>query len=333
MFLLNKATLIGKLEATPYTKENLSNADANFNVRISDLSYSHEVAEYKRKVLNGSLDAHTSVMGARTGTVSFKIDLSTSATEPEWGKMLQACGYKGIGWTDGLPVALASATDGLSYFPSSECTHIPMTFYIQETAEGASPNGSWIEFAGAMGEATILVGTVGEPIQIMFEMTGRFALIEDYLFANTINPTSLSTTQPPPLLSCTATVNSVAQDFDSFEIKTGNDVQIWGNPADSSGVKGAYIAGRETTLTLNPTAKRLAEESFYADWIGSTVRAVSIGLSSSPPVTLLAPTAQLITVSAGERNGARVHEKTYLLTGAVGTPDSSFEILIGTKGA
>ena len=95
MFVNNRRTLIGKKEAVPYTAETL--ADADFNVRIRDITYSKEIVEYQRKLALGHLDASESIMGKRTGSVSFVVELAVgddAGTAPNWGKFLEGCGFK-----------------------------------------------------------------------------------------------------------------------------------------------------------------------------------------------------------------------------------------------
>jgi len=95
MFLENKSTVYGKLEGTAYTGETL--ADADFNARVREITYSFDVAEYRRLVADGKLDFHGSVKGKQTAKIGFKMDVApglTAATDPAWSKMLQACGLK-----------------------------------------------------------------------------------------------------------------------------------------------------------------------------------------------------------------------------------------------
>lgn len=312
MFLTNKTVVFGKIEGSPYTPEyydgtvNMDTTD--FNVRVRNISYSFDVAEYRRKIADGTLDFSTSVMGKQQATVSFEVGMApapAATTEPQWSKMVEACGFK-----------KTVGASGITWVPHTDNTHVPITLMIQEIEEGASPDGVRIGIGGAMGNVKFSVGTVGEPVVMTFEFTGKLTIIEDFASGERIDPTTFSTIVEPPLLCATATVNSVAQDFDTFEFDMANDVQIWTDPADCTGIKGAYVAGREPQMTVDPTSKLLATEDWYGDLTASTqvTRAISVALAVTPQLTLTAPKGQLVALTPGERNGARTNEKTFLLT-------------------
>ncbi len=335
MFLTNKTTIIAKLEATPYDVAGETLADADFNVRIrSDVSYSPEIAEYKRKILDGTLDHLSSVMGRQTGSCSFTVDMAPGAlvnTVPEWSKLLQACGFKVIGWDAGSPVAVGSAVEGISWVPHVDVTHVPITLEVHEQLEGASAGHLVTRFQGAMGNVTLAIGTVGEPVQMKFEFKGAFKSMVDLNFAGRLDPTSLSTVKPGSVLSSTITANGVAQDLDSFEINMNNDIQEWIDPARSTGNRGCYRAMFEPQMTVNPTLKQLATEPVYTEWLNATQIAVSILVpnGSNPDITLSAPKGQRISLGIGDRNGARTAETNFLLTQNAG--NDTFEILQGAK--
>lgn len=325
MFLSNKTTLAGKTESTPYTEETLVDADSNVRIR-EDISYSLEMDEYRRRILDGTLDLQLSVIGKQRGTVSFTVDMAPSAvgspaTPPAWGKFLKACGFK----------ETIFGAVGVSYVPHVDVTHTPITFEIQEQLEGGSADMLVTTFHGAMGNVTFAIGTVGEPIQMSFEFSGPWAM-GDTAFAARIDPTGLTTIKPPAVLSATVTVGGVTQDIDSFEVNPGNEVQEWTDPSKSEGIKGFYISGKEPILTMDPTLKQISTEDVYGDWLNCVPGAVVVGLvaGAGAALTLSAPAAQLTGVGIGDRNGARLAEKTFLLTqGPAG--NDVFEILQGAK--
>lgn len=316
--------IISKIEATSYTAETLASTD--FNVRVTEPpSYSPEIAEYRRKILNGELDLSTSVMGRQMCSVTFKVDLTPAAavdTEPQWSKLLQACGLK--------PTVFAS--NGYNWVPHTDYTHIPITIEVIEENEGGSPSQLVYRIGSAMGNVRWFIGTVGEPVQMEFTFTGALLSIADRASGSALPVNGMSTIVPPAVLSITATVGGVAQDLDTLEFNMNNDVQIWIDPSKASGIKGAYIAGREPTLTMDPTTKLLATEDWYTQWKGSTTLAVSVALGSTPALTLSAPAAQYLEVGQGDRNGARVAEKTFLLTDAEGASSNAvFKLLQGAE--
>ncbi len=326
MFLTNKTVVFGKTESPAYVAATMESgmADADFNVRVKEISYSFDIAEYRRKLADGTLDFSESVMGKQQATISFNVGLAPApsvASDPQWTKLLEACGFK----------KTAHSTTGISWVPHADNTHVPITLMIEEIEEGADPDGLKIVIGGAMGNVKFSVGTVGEPVIMQFEFTGKLYVVEDFASGARIDPTTFSTIVEPPLLCATATINSIAQDFDTFEFDMANDIQIWTDPSDCTGIKGAYVAGREPQMTLDPTCKLLATEDWYGDLTNSTPapRAISAALAVSPAMTLSAPKGQLVAVTPGERNGARTVEKTLLLEKDSG--NDVFEVLQGSK--
>ena len=327
MFLTNKSTVVMALESPAYDVAGETLADADFNVRIKhDVSYSTEIAEYRRKILDGTLDHLTSVMGRQRGTISFTVDMAPSPTAtpalpPPWSKLLQACGFK----------ETIYAATGVGWVPHVEQTHVPLTLEVIETLEGASPDQLVTRFQGVMGNVTFAIGTVGEPVQMNFELSGAFVSMVDRLFAATLDPMGLSVVRPGAVLSSCVNVNSIAQDIDSFEINMGNDIQEWIDPCRSTGIKGFYRAGFEPIVTLNPTMKQLATEPGYTQWLaGTTVPlAVSVVSPDGPAIAITAPKLQRITHAPADRNGARISDWSFLCTKNAG--NDVLEILQGAK--
>ena len=180
-----------------------------------------------------------------------------------------------------------------------------------------------------MGEVSLMIGTVGEPVQAKFEFKGRLESITDRAFGSMLDPTSIQTVHPPAVLSSTVNVSGVAQDIDKFELKCGNDVQEWIDVGEATGVKGFYVAGHEPTLTLDPTSKLLASDGVYTQWLAATTTPITIDIDSPVAFQISVLAAQYIAAAPGERNGARTNDKTFLLTRTDG--NDSMEILQGAK--
>ena len=335
MFLTNKTTIIAKLEATPYDSSGETLADADFNIRIrNDVSYGQEMDEYRRKYLEGTLDHDLSVIGRQRGTVSFTVDMAPGAavnTEPAWSKLLQGCGFKAIGWDAGGEVAVGSAVEGISWVPHTDITHTPITLEVVEQLEGASANMLVTRYQGMMGNVTFSIGTVGEPVQMNFEMSGAFISMSDRAFASRLDPTSLSTVKPGAVLAATVTCNSIAQDLDTFEFNMNNAIEEWIDPSRNTGIKGFYKSAYEPMLNLDPTLKQLGTEDHYTEWLNCTPCPVSVVIAngSDPDITLSAPKAQRVGLEIGDRNGARTQGYQFLLTKNSG--NDVFEILQGAK--
>lgn len=331
MFLTQKAFMVAKLEATPYTPETL--ADADYDIEVENLSWSENIVEFQRKVADGTLDSYNSVMGKQDGTVTFTVPINPGAavaTEPTWSKFLQACGYKATGWDAGAEVAVGSAVEGISWYLHSDYTHIPITIECAELNSGSSPGQLITLLAGCMGNVEFMIGDTGEPIQMNFEFKGSLESITDRTFANKLDPTAVPTVQPPAVLGATVTVGGVTQCIAKFSINTGNSVNLWTCATEATGIRGAYIGSRETILTLDPIAELLATDPVYTQWLAGTTGAVVISLASTPALAFSAPVAQYSAKARGERDEGVTAEKTFRLHKS-GAGNNVLELLQGAK--
>jgi len=334
MLLTNRGEAIVKLEGTAFTGEVL--ADGDHVIRFSSPpEYSANIAEYQRDILDGTLDQWTSVMGKQTGQITLKVDVAPGATittEPAYSRLLTMCGMKVTGWSADAEVAVGSAVHGISWRPHADFTHQPGTIEVQEILEGSSADMLVTRLVGAMCNLQIMIGTVGEPLQFIFTISGSLNLISDRAFASKLDST-LGTIVPPPVMGISALqALGDEQDLDSFEINLNNELGEWPDPTKTGGVKGFYVSKKRPTLVMDPTMKLQATENWYADWTDETTGLLSINMGISPSIGITAPALQLVSNEFGDRNGARLLNKTFLFTSAEGAnPNSVVEILQGTK--
>jgi len=329
MFLTQRAYVIAKLEGTAYTAE--SPGTTEFDIEVENTSYSHNIAEFQRKLADGTLDTYNSVIGMQSGQVSFSTVMNPGAavaTAPFWNKFLQACGYKAMGWDGGVEKTVALAVEGISWVPHADYTHIPITILIAEIDHDDPTKVLETKLSGCMGNVTFLIGDVGEPVQMNFEFQGNLVSVTDTV---TDAVGTVSTVQPPAVLGATVDALGNSQCISKFEINTGNSINLWKCADASTGVKGAYIGSRESILTLDPIADLVANDDAINDWIAGTPGAISIELGSSPLLTLSAPAAQLNGVGRGERDEAVTFEKSFRLHKSATAGNDSFEILQGAK--
>jgi len=330
MFVAQKSMLVAKLESTPYTAENL--ADADFDIEVENLTWDEQVAEFQRKVMDGTLDSYQSVFGQQTATFSFMTPMNPGAavaTIPKWDKFLKGCGFKGIGWDAGVEVAQGSAVEGLSWVPHADNTHIPLTIEAIELDDGSSPSQLVTKVKGCMGNVTFLINESGEPIQMQFEFSGSLVSVTDRVYGSILSPTGVSTVQPPAVLSATVTVGRTTQDINRFSFTPGNVVSPWKSAGQAAGVNGFFISATEKILTLDPLADLLANDPVYTQWLAGTTGAVVTSIASTPALALSAPVAQLSNKTRGERDGASTADKTFRLHKSSG--NDALELLQGAK--
>lgn len=92
--LTRKRQLAAKIEAVEGTAETLAATDAR--LLVYDPKVSFDVAMFDRNPARTSFSNIAKTTGQRTAAIGYKLELKGSgvaATVPEWGKLLQACGF------------------------------------------------------------------------------------------------------------------------------------------------------------------------------------------------------------------------------------------------
>lgn len=318
MFVTQKRILGFKTEGTPYNAETLTGAD--FDTRVRDITYSPEVAEYKRKYATGDFAYFASVKGKRTGTFSFTVDLAYSGndtTAPKWGDLLEMCGFS------------ETITSVVEYKLDSTKDAVPGTFEIREREDEGSTSQLTIKFSGCMGTVQFVLDEVGQPIKANFTFTGALISIEDDTGASIVVPSGFDTTCPDAVLSSTVVFDSVAQDIDSMTIDVANDVQLVTDPSRTQGVRGAQIVGREPTITFDPYLDSIADEDHWTR-LNTTCVTGEYRITAGSNLQLTAHKVQLISAYDGaDRNGVTVNTLNGILTRTSETDETELTIRNG----
>lgn len=320
-FITRLRTLGGKIEGTPYTAETLAGAD--YDARLYNIKCSPDIEEIIRSYATGDYARFVSVMGKRSGSISFSFDLAwsgTNATAPEYGKYLKGCGM----------AETVHGSTGVSYKPSATKNAVPLTLEMVEYDEGSSPVQVVTKLGGCMGNAKIIMDSVGKPIRVDCEFKGALISITDRAYASRITPSGFDQTNPDAVLSSTLTLFGEVQDCDKITIDLGNQVELAVDPADASGFDGARIVDRNTSMVIDPYLDTIAGRGNYARWTGSTTGAFSMTVGSH--LTMSAPSVQITKgYTNDERNGYNVNTLTCTLTRTDDDTEDNFEILQGTK--
>lgn len=316
-FMMQKRAVGFKIETTPYTAETLSAADYDF--RAFNISFTPEIEAMARQYATGDYSAFSSIMGKRMCTVSFSVHVNysgTATTAPEWGKLIKACAFS--------EEVLAG---GVRYLTDSDECSTPATIEVQEEGCG-SQDGMVIVVKGAMGNPTIVLNNIGEPVQIDFEFTGCLFDIKDRANGSLIDPTGFDASEPDAVLSSTLTAFGEAQTVNSVNIAVGNTVELYVDPSEASGYKGAYVVGREPTITLDPYLEPIATNDHFGRWSAGTTGAFSMTAGSN--ITISAPAMQITSAyAANDRNGISVNSLEGILTRNAG--DDELKILQGVE--
>lgn len=320
MFFSQKKVVGLKIEYTAYDVETLDVGD--FDFRAYNITYTPTIAEIKRKYATCDYDSFTSVMGKQSGTVGFHVDMAPhpngAQLAPEWGKILQSCGYK---------ITVFGST-GVSYVPHADYSTVTATIEVRETDEGTTPTQVRLLYAGCVGNVNFILDEIGNPLRAEFEFTGRLEAIDDIAFGNKICPTGFDQSEPAGVLASTITAFGEAQALDKVAINTGNQVELVTAPEKSQGVKGAAIVNRESTMQIDPYLEKIATSDHYSRWSGATSGAYSMTVGAD--ITVSAPAIQITKAYGGaDRSGITVNTLDMILTRNAG--NDSLEILQGSK--
>ncbi len=320
-FVMTKRTMGSKIESTPYTAETLAAAD--YKIAAYNVTYSGDIPFKSRKLVRGDFSNDVSVAGKRMLTISCSVDLyhsGTAATPANYFELLRACGL----------VQTIHGSTGVSLVTNADYSNVPLTMEVVEKDEGTSPSQVVIKGRGMMGNAKIALDNVGEPCRIDFEFKGVLVSITDRAYGSILAPTGISTEVPAAVLGASITLFSETQQFNSFTIDLGNDVQVYTDPSKSEGYEGARIVSRNPTLEIDPDLELIATQGDYARLTGNTTGTFSVYFDEDSPLTLSAPAVQLIKAyTPGEREGHVTNPKSLELKRSSGNDE--FKILQGSE--
>lgn len=301
-FITQRRTIGFKKETEAYTPESLEATD--YDLCAYDISYDPEIAMMARKCARGDFSKDTSIAGKRSITITFSHALQYTATPdlgmaPNYFKCLECCGMKQDTYDEA----------GVSLTTNSDYSAVPATIEIVEKDEGAEPSQVVIKAHGCMGNARLVLDSVGQPIRIEFEFKGVLNSIADRAFGSILNPTGFDTELPDAVLSSSLTMFNENQQIDTCTIDLGNDVQLFTDPAKSQGIQGAHIIDRNPTMELDPDLELIADQGDYARWTGNTTGAYSMTVGDN--LTISAPVVQYIKAYVpGDREGHVTNTKS-----------------------
>lgn len=224
---------------------------------------------------------------------------------------------------------------GFVYTLHRDYTCMPMTLEAIELDCSIDPKQLLTRIFGAVGNLTLALGNIGEPVLMNFEFMGALDTIEEREFASFLNRSSLVDVDlcPPGFLSAQLDVGSTVQNFNTFELGVGNTLNPWNDHSKSQGRRGFYVGARESVFTIDPLAQLFTgaeADDYYTKWKGAVLENLNINfLTAAPAISITAPKIQLEEVGTGDRENATTNEKSYrLLRGPVG--NDSLAINIGT---
>ncbi len=315
--LMRKNRILGiKLETETGTDVVPAAADAIF--RVFDFMPTPDI-EYVERESGGGASRATGSMGARGGSVSFKLHL--------YGTAVGAAPVPG--WADIILPSMGLIKSTATYAPATlppgltSADPRTVTIYVWE-------GGRVKSLVGCLGNGKFILER-GRPGILECEYKGVWAAPADGA-----NPTSITrdAIAPPRFVSAALTIGSWTPVYDRLELDLGNDVQLREDGNAVQGYSSAIIADRRTQLTIAPEAALIATNDTYAIWLALTTQAISfsLGTVAGNKMTFTMPNTEIINVVDGERAGTTIDQLTIQpLLAAAGDADDELTILfVGT---
>lgn len=282
--------LAAKLETTNGTPISITGSDADHIVY--DFDWSPDDASIARP-MPAAMGQDTSIVGAQTGTVKFRIQLagkgSVSAV-PAWAdRFLPPCGYTKSGSTfsrsgSAQTVTIAWFEDGLKNI-----------------------------LYGAMGTFKIS-GTNGQPVDINFEFKGIYSGETDVAILSPTFPSVLA----PIWVGSTVSWGGFTPVLSKFELDAGNQLELRPDAAATWGYRCCWLPNHDPKLTIDPEASTVAARDWVSIYRAMTEESasISVGSASNNTITLSTSRAQTQQPKRLVRNGLIAKSITAQLNGA-----------------
>jgi len=295
---VRQTTVLLKLESTPGTDPTpVNTADA---LLVSNLTYPEFVANnVDRGNIKSYFGNNEQLVGTRYQTCGFDLELAGSGTAGDEAA-----------WASALLCAAFAATDGTTYY-----AYNPMT-----PGGSALPSGTlyWFDcgvrhiFTYARGNV-MLVANVGEIPKLRFTFTGLYNTLTDEAVPV---PTLTAWTKPVvamkgnTVLTIGATYSAGAISGGTAYCATAFELDLANQVAHTPmiGCETVEIADRAPRLAITLELTAAQEETFMADVVANTLRAITLthGTAAGNIVLAHMNNVQLTTPRKAELNGLRL---------------------------
>jgi hypothetical protein len=282
-------------------------------VEVSNVKVNYQGDLLTRDNVRSNISPVSPVVGKRWTEVSFDLELKgggTRGTAARIGDLLEACSM----------AETASAGSSVTYTPTSS-SQKSITIYVYDND---SASAVLHKITGAVGSFTLKV-SAGQYGVLSFTFKGIYNTPTDVAIPSA--PTYESTI-PPIVESASFTLNSDADlIIQELSLDLANDIAVRDDISSANGIKAFQITNRNPKGNFNPEALLIAGYPFWADWVASAQRALSlvIGTVSGNIITITAPKVTLDNISDGDRERVLTREIPFTLGQSVGNDEISIK--------
>ena len=295
--LINRELLLIKIEVTYGTDSApVAGTDA---ILVENLSWSNEGLRFnERPAVRTSLGKLRQVFGGRLITMTFDVELkgsginpSTTATPPELGVVLRACGF----------AQTINAGVSVVYQPASASLESVTIHYFEDGSQyrlvGCRGNVSFNAEAGALGKFSFtLTGhlTAGDPVDLALP-----------------TPT-FNTTVPAPIIGLTSvSVGAFAACVNAITLDMSNTLAMPPKVSTLDGFGEVQITGRDVNGSIDPEADLVAAFDPHNQLETNASLALvigAIGTVAGNIVNISLPAISYRDISPADRDAIRVFE-------------------------
>ncbi len=165
---------------------------------------------------------------------------------------IYTCAYN----VNGIYKAEITSRSGITIFPDSLYNNMPATIEVSFPEEVIEPRQIVYKISGAMGYVKF-TGETGKPIKAEFSFIGALDKIYTREFENMIVPENFDSAIPIALLGATFQLFGNDVSLQSFEINSGEIIELFSNIMKHHGYDGTRISDRNTNgiLEINSDAE------------------------------------------------------------------------------
>lgn len=286
------AVLAAKAEDTPGEAEELTGAEAAFNVFSPNPEAQIEMEE--REGQGGVGIYLPSAPAGRLGQITFATEVYAPTSTPLWAEtFLPAVGLGNTGSVyviDPKPPEAEGSTQ-------------------QTLTIGYYTNGLFEYIYGAMGT---LVMTFDAAKKVRFEwiFKGIYGGKTDVAILDPTYPADV----PMRFVASSLAVGDWNPQVAQFKIDLGNEIYVREDSSTASGFSSAVIGTRRIKGTMNPEAALVATKDTQGDWLGMVEAALSFNISNpTSSAAFAASKLQIVNIKRGNRSRLLTDEIDFVI--------------------